>query len=137
MVLLDRDNVGASFASWPAETRFITPTFATNSIGMLDLNSVAIGTSPAVMLGAEHPTGAEYAAYLRRLAQYFEFPVCGRTDVLAVTKVGDEFHIDIAEGSARAKHVVWAAGEFQYPLVKGFPGFEHCRHTATVERYQT
>lgn len=42
-VLLDRHTIGASFDSWPTETRFITPSFATNSIGMLDLNSIAIG----------------------------------------------------------------------------------------------
>ena len=46
-VIVDRDTVGASFAAWPAETRFITPSFPSNSIGMLDLNSVAIGVSPA------------------------------------------------------------------------------------------
>jgi putative flavoprotein involved in K+ transport len=46
-LLLDRYDVGASFAGWPAEMRFITPSFSTNSIGMLDLNSVAVGTSPA------------------------------------------------------------------------------------------
>ena len=46
-LVLERRTVGASFASWPAETRFITPSCTTNSIGMLDLNSVVIGTSPA------------------------------------------------------------------------------------------
>ena len=49
-VVLARHTVGASFASWPDETRFITPSFATNSIGMLDLNSIAIGVSPAYSL---------------------------------------------------------------------------------------
>ena len=57
-VVLERDSVGASFASWPAETRFITPSFPTNSIGMIDLNSIAIGVSPAFSLQVEHPTGA-------------------------------------------------------------------------------
>ena len=42
-VLLERHTVGASFASWPAETRFITPSFPSNSVGMLDLNSIGIG----------------------------------------------------------------------------------------------
>ena len=49
-VILERQTIGASFASWPAETRFITPSFPTNSIGMLDLNSIAIGVSPAFSL---------------------------------------------------------------------------------------
>ncbi len=135
VMILDRDTVGASFAAWPEETRFITPSFPTNSIGMLDLNSVSLGTSPAVTLRSEHPTGAEYAAYLQVLAKFFELPICAHTDVLSLTKVDGEFHIGIAEGTIRAKHVVWAAGEFQYPRLNGIPGAELCHHTATVERY--
>ena len=50
VVVLDRKKVGASFEAWPDETRFITPSFPTNSIGMLDLNSIAIGVSPAFSL---------------------------------------------------------------------------------------
>ncbi|MEL7337575.1 MAG: NAD(P)-binding domain-containing protein, partial [Planctomycetota bacterium] len=73
--VLDRHGVGASFASWPAETRFITPSFPTNSIGMLDLNSIAIGVSPAYSLEVEHPTGQEYAAHLRAVAEFFQLPV--------------------------------------------------------------
>ena len=42
-LIIERDSVGSSFAAWPDETRFITPSFPSNSIGMLDLNSVAIG----------------------------------------------------------------------------------------------
>ena len=74
-VVLDRHAVGASFAAWPAETRFITPSFPTNSIGMLDLNSIAIGTSPAFTLQAEHPTGQDYALLLRQIAQLLELPM--------------------------------------------------------------
>ena len=133
--VLDRDTVGASFKQWPAETRFITPSFPTNSIGMLDLNSVALGTSPAITLGAEHPTGAQYAEYLFRLAKFFELPICANTDVQSVQKVDDEFHIEVAEGTVRAKHLIWAAGEFQYPRLDGVAGAQHCVHTATVERY--
>ena len=60
-VIVDRKTVGASFAAWPDETKFITPSFPSNSIGMLDLNSIAIGISPAFSMRVEHPTGAEYA----------------------------------------------------------------------------
>ena len=74
-VIIDRHGIGASFDAWPAETRFITPSFPTNSIGMLDLNSIAIGVSPAFNLQVEHPTGAEYAAHLRAVALVFELPV--------------------------------------------------------------
>ena len=135
-IVLERSSVGASFAAWPEETRFITPSFASNSIGMLDLNSIAIGVSPAFSLEVEHPTGKEYASHLRGVAQFFELPVREQVDVLRVTKVGDVFRIDTGEETLRAKHVIWAAGEFQYPRLRGFSGSEFCRHTASVASYQ-
>ncbi len=135
-IVLEKHFVGASFASWPAETRFITPSFPSNSIGMLDLNSIAIGVSPAYSLSVEHPTGKEYAAHLRGVAQYYEVPVKEKTGVLRVSKIGDDFRIDTAEDTLRAKHVIWAAGEFQYPRLDGVEGIELCRHTATVPEYE-
>ncbi len=134
--VLERHTVGASFDRWPAETCFITPSFPTNSIGMLDLNSIAIGVSPAFSLGVEHPTGEEYAAHLRGVAQVFELPICQHTEVRRATKVGDDFRIDTANDTLRAKHVIWAAGEFQYPRLNGFAGSECCRHTATIASYE-
>ena len=135
-IVLERDTVGASFASWPAETRFITPSFPSNSIGMLDLNSIAIGVSPAYSLEVEHPTGEEYASHLRGVAQFFEVPVQPNTNVLRVSKVGSEFRIDTADETLRALNVIWAAGEFQYPRLNSFPGSELCRHTATIPSYE-
>ncbi|MCG8583311.1 MAG: NAD(P)-binding domain-containing protein, partial [Pirellulales bacterium] len=84
----------------------------------------------------EHPTGWEYAAHLRGVAQLFELPIREKTDVKRITKVGDDFRIDTADETLRAKHVIWAAGEFQYPRLNGFAGSEHCRHTATVASYE-
>ena len=134
-IVLERSTVGSSFETWPAETRFITPSFATNSVGMLDLNSVAIGTSPAYSLEVEHPTGAEYAAHLGQVARYGDLPIREMTNVLRITKPGDEFVIETEAETLRARHVVWAAGEFQYPSLNGFKGSELCRHTATIDRY--
>lgn len=134
-VVLERNRVGASFDAWPAETRFITPSFATNSIGMLDLNSIAIGISPAFSLRVEHPTGREYAAHLRGVAQFFELPIRENSQVRRLTKIGDDFCIDTDEETLRATHVIWAAGEFQYPAVGNLNGSENCRHTATVASY--
>lgn len=135
-VVLERDTVGASFASWPAETRFITPSFPSDSIGMLDLNSIAIGVSPAFSLEVEHPTGWEYAAHLRGVANFFELPIQEKTDVKRITKADNEYRIDTADGTLRARHVIWAAGEFQYPRLNGFVGSELCRHTATIANYE-
>ncbi len=136
-VVLDRKSVGASFDAWPAETRFITPSFPTNSIGMLDLNSVAIGVSPAFSLRVEHPTGAEFASHLRDVATHFELPINTPVLVKRVTRLGDQFRIDTADETLHAKHVIWAAGEFQYPRHSGFPGAELCRHTAEIDSYES
>ena len=136
-VVLERHTVGASFDAWPAETRFITPSFPSNSIGMLDLNSIAIGVSPAYSLEVEHPTGREYAGHLRGVAQHFELPIRENTDVQQITKDGDAFCIVTADETLRAKHVIWAAGEFQYPRTQGVAGSELCRHTATVPSYES
>jgi len=134
-LIVDRDTVGSSFSSWPEETRFITPSFPSNSIGMLDLNSIAIGISPAFSMKVEHPTGKEYAEHLQDIAEYFELPILENTNVDSIEKIDGLFHLKIADSNLLAKNVIWAAGEYQYPLIDGFEGVEFCRHTATVSRY--
>ena len=134
-VILERQTIGASFAAWPAETRFITPSFPTNSIGMLDLNSIGIGFSPAFTLQVEHPSGEEFAAHLRGIVDFLKLPVRNNTDVKRVTKAGDSFIIETAGETLQARHVIWAAGEFQYPRLDGFTGSELCRHTSSVASF--
>ena len=134
-VLLERHSVGASFSLWPAETRFITPSFPTNSVGMLDLNSVVIGTSAAVTLGVEHPTGRQYAAFLQAIARHFESPIREGVDVLRIHPRGEEFVVETTDGPVRARHVIWAAGDFQYPRLNDFEGSELCLHTALLPSY--
>ncbi len=133
--VVDRDTVGASFAKWPAETRFITPSFPSNSIGMLDLNSIAVGVSPAFSMKVEHPTGQQYAQHLQNIATFFEIPILEHTNVNAIEKQDGLYHLHFDEGTFMAKNVIWAAGEFQYPKTEVFPGSELCRHTATVSAY--
>ena len=134
-LIVDRDTVGSSFSSWPEETRFITPSFPSNSIGMLDLNSIAIGISPAFSMKVEHPTGKEYAEHLQDIAEYFELTILENTNVDSIEKTDGLFHLNIGDSNLLAKNVIWAAGEYQYPLLDGFEGVELCRHTATVSRY--
>ena len=135
-LVLERHTVGSSFAAWPDETRFITPSFTTNSVGMLDLNSIAIGTSPAFSIKVEHPTGEDYARYIKMVAVQGELPVQEKTDVLRVSKLGEEFVIDTDSETLRARHVIWAAGEFQYPSLSEFTGSDLCRHTAMIDSYE-
>ena len=134
-LIVDRDTVGSSFDSWPAETRFITPSFPSNSIGMLDLNSIAIGVSPAYSMKIEHPTGPEFAQHLRDIAEYFELPLQENTDVKAIEKKEGLFHLETNQGTLFANNVIWSAGEYQYPCTDVFTGSELCRHTATVPSY--
>ena len=135
-ILLERYAVGASFARWPSEMRFISPSFPSNGFGLLDLNAVAIATSPAHTLQAEHPSGKEYAAYLQALVNHFEIPVRAGVDVRRVIPDGDLFLVDTSVGAFTAHFVVWAAGEFQYPNTQVFAGAELCLHNATVESWQ-
>lgn len=136
LLILERHAVGASFDAWPEETRFITPSFPTNSMGMLDLNSIAIGASPAFSLETEHPTGQAYASHLRTIAEYFELPIQEQTDVTKISKQGDEFLVTTDDATLRTRHLVWAVGEFQYPRLNGFAGSDFCRHTATIKSYE-
>ena len=85
-LIVDRDTVGSSFISWPDETRFITPSFPSNSIGLLDLNSIAFGISPAFSMKVEHPNGKEFAAHLLDIAKYFDLPILQNTNVKNIIK---------------------------------------------------
>ena len=117
------------------ETRFITPSFPSNSIGMLDLNSIAVGVSPAYNMRIEHPTGSDYALHLQDLAELFELPIRENAEVLQITKEDDVFSVETAEWTISSKNVIWAAGEFLYPRLDGFSGSELCLHTSTLENY--
>ena len=134
-LLVDRAEVGSSFAAWPAETRFITPSFPSNSIGMLDLNSIAIGVSPAYNMRVEHPTGAEYAEHLQNLVNYFELSTLTQTNITSIEKNGDVFHLKTDTMTLVAANVIWAAGEYQYPSQNAFTGSELGRHNSTVAKY--
>jgi putative flavoprotein involved in K+ transport len=134
-VIFDRYGVGASFQRWPSEMRLITPSFPTNSIGMLDLNSIAIGTSPGYSLRIEHPTGREYAAYLCAVADHFKLPVRPQVEVLGVEASDDLLLVHTSTGIHRSKCVVWAAGEFQYPRLNVFRGAGLCLHNSTVKSW--
>ena len=134
-LIVDRDSVGSSFADWPEETRFITPSFPSNSIGMLDLNSIAIGVSPAYTMRVEHPTGNDFAEHLRSLSDYFELPVLENTNITGIEKKGDIFSVKTESIDLKCKNVIWAAGEYKYPSTGNSQGSEHCAHTSTVDRY--
>ncbi len=137
MVVLEREEVGATFDKWPKEMQFITPSFTTNFYGHLDLNSVVSGTSPAYMLRREHPTGKEYARYLRDVSEYFDLPVVERMNVEKVVRSGGSFKVHITGGQTiESRFLIWAGGEFQYPNINSIPGAELCLHNSRVKSWE-
>jgi putative flavoprotein involved in K+ transport len=135
--VIDRHAIGASFLRWPEDMRLITPSFTGNQFGLVDLNAVTPDTSPALSLLEEHPTGPQYAAYLEMVAGLEDLDVRPGTEVIDVTAAEDgRLRAHLAGGEVwTARHVVWAAGELQYPRTSGFPGVEVCVPTVTVERW--
>jgi len=135
--ILERHEVGASFRRWPREMRMITPSFNGHAFGSLDLNAIAPRTSPAYTLKMEHPDGKSYAEYLQLLSEYFELPVETRVDVRDLLPESDgTFCVLTARGDWRARFVIWAAGEFQYPRRPAFSGSELCLHNSQVKSWQ-
>ena len=137
IIILDRHEVGASFRRWPQEMRFITPSFTSNAFGLLDLNAIVPGTSPAFTLDREHPSGIAYAKYLDNVADHFELQVKPGIDVSAVeVEENGTFTLTTNDRPVRARHLIWAAGEFQYPNRNSIPGAEFCRHSSDVNTWQ-
>lgn len=98
VVLLERDEIGASFRRWPDEMRFITPSFPSNSFGLTDLNAISPKTSPAVALEREHPSGDEYADYLEAVAAFHELEVETGIEVTGLRAL-DEDETDVTTES--------------------------------------
>ncbi|PSO88919.1 MAG: monooxygenase [Cyanobacteria bacterium QS_6_48_18] len=136
--LLERHQVGASFSRWPAEMHFITPSFPSHGFGLLDLNAVALNTSPALAFQREHLTGKEYALYLQTVADHFQLPVQAETEVHAIEPLSSNkgFAIKTSRGDIYSRFVIWAAGEYQYPQTNVFPGAELCVHNSQVRSWK-
>ncbi|WP_168121541.1 NAD(P)/FAD-dependent oxidoreductase [Paenibacillus sp. HB172176] len=135
--ILERGEIGSSFLMWPQEMRMITPSFTSNAYGMIDLNAIALRTSPAYTLGTEHPSGEEYADYLHAVAEYKKLPVRTGVDVTAIEPLPEGgFELDTSQGKMRSRYVIWAAGEFQYPRLDGFPGAEYALHNSLIREWR-
>ncbi len=136
--VLEAGRVGESFRRWPAQTRFITPSFYSNPFGLADLNAVNEPSSPALHTGAEHPSGIQSADYLALIAQGHELPIATDCKVVAVeTLRGGGFVLDTSMGRLQAGFLIWATGEFQFPDLAPFPGAQWCPHYAQVDDWST
>lgn len=134
-VILERDEVGASFEKWPKETKFISPSFTGNFFKMPDLNAITPDTSPAFDLLTEHPTGEEYALYLKQVSKFFNLEIITGVEVKQVIDKNGSFILDTSQGTYGSSFVIWAAGEYQYPKTDAFAGDELCTHYAKVDSF--
>ncbi|MBO1438727.1 NAD(P)/FAD-dependent oxidoreductase [Meiothermus sp. CFH 77666] len=131
--IVDRLGVGASFRRWPQETRFITPSFTANAFGLADLNALNPETSPAYSLGLEHPSGLDYARYLRALVQHYQLPFSKAT-VRGVQPLAEGFRVETSQGPLEARFLIWATGEFQFPQTS-VPGASLGLHYGRVKSW--
>jgi len=144
VLIVERSEVGASFRKWPEEMRFISPSF--NQQGWtqsFDLNSISFNTSPAFSLHSEHPSGLEYAKYLNAISDSCQLRVMTNTEVKSIKDISPRKGLPFFEvvvepkeglgGTVKARYVVWAAGEFQYPRGgEKIVGSELCLHNSQV-----
>ena len=133
--VLERNDVGGSFLKWSKQMRLLTPSFFGNTFKMIDLNAITYDTSPALTLQTEHPSGQEYAAYLKKLSDHFKLPIQNGVNVSSVLKAKDGFIINTNKGKINTAFLVWAAGEFQYPKNNSFPGSKHCIHNSLITNW--
>ena len=85
----------------------------------------------------EHPTGKEYAKYLRTLEEHFELPIKENTEVENVEYSNNHFTINIKNGSTiKSTYLIWAAGEYQYPDLNAFSGSQLCMHNSSVKTWK-
>lgn len=125
VVVLEKSEIGASFARWPAETRFISPSFPARGYGVRDLNSISDALDPGHRW-SEHPSGLEYAEYLQEVARLHRISVITGQEVVRIEQRPDGMFALFTRGEPWvARCVVWAGGEFQFPRRPSIPGAEH------------
>ena len=88
-------------------------------------------TSPADYVKSEHPTGPEYARYLRAIAKYYRLEVKKGIEITGVEKSGESLALLGPSEPLLARHVIWTAGEFFFPK-QTIKGNEHCVHNTSV-----
>ena len=135
VLVLERGKIGQSFLDWPADTRFLTPSFPANVFGATDLNAMSFDSSPGWSLKCEHPSGSEYAKYLDQAVISFGLNVQCGIEVQRLEPEGDWFNLHTDHGVVEADYVIWACGQFGIPSDGGIVGAEHGRHYASVDRW--
>jgi putative flavoprotein involved in K+ transport len=144
VLILEKNDIGASFLSWPKETKFISPSFTSNFFGLPDLNAISPDTSPAHTIQKEHLNGKEYAEYLKKTANFFSLNIEKNMNVLEISRSEKEnlWNIKIENTKDKkniqkqTKYLIWAAGEFFYPDKSSFEGIENGIHYSKIKSYK-
>lgn len=136
VLVLDQKGVGASFEAWPEQMRLLTPSFHSNAFGFADLNAISPETSPADFLNTQHPSGREYALYLRAVVNHYEVAVETGVRVTGLCRARDHFVVATSKGPLTAKFVIWAVGEFSRPDDGGIRGADLCLHNSRVRDWE-
>jgi thioredoxin reductase len=138
MLIFEAKTIGSTFEAWPKEMRMITPSFPSNGYHQTDLNAITPDTSPAFSLGKEHPSGAEYAEYLRSVAKHYEVRVNENTKIVDVaTHSEDSFIVRTDTGETiHTQYLIWAGGEYSAPRLTAFEGSELCLHNSQVDSWE-
>ncbi|WP_087018536.1 NAD(P)/FAD-dependent oxidoreductase [Thaumasiovibrio subtropicus] len=137
MRVFEASTIGSSFEAWPKEMRMITPSFPSNGYHQTDLNAITPDTSPAFSLHKEHPSGVEYAQYLRNVVRHYDINVDEQTRIVDVAPHSDEgFWLKTATGDAfHCQYLIWATGEYAAPRLNTFKGSELCIHNGRVDSW--
>lgn len=134
-IILETDQIGASFINWPEEMKMITPSFTGQGFGGLDLNAVSPDTSPAYTFRKEHLTGSEYADYLALIAEHFGVKVEEGIRVSDIEKKDGRFFINGAGQTWTSDALIWATGEYAFPDTGRIIGSQYARHTQWIDAY--
>lgn len=132
LLIVDAQEIGASFRAWPKGMSLLTPSFYSNSFGLTDLNAIDPETSPADFLRTQHPTGPAYAKYLETVAAHYELPVSTGIQVSKIEPISEGFIVHCATVIIHATYVIWAGGQFSQPRSRDFPGAELAIHSSQV-----
>jgi thioredoxin reductase len=136
VLVVDQTSIGASFEAWPEQMRLLTPSFHSNAFGFADLNAISPETSPADFLNTQHPSGKDYAMYLRAIVKHYEVAVETGVRVTGLRRVRDHFELETSKGPKAAKFVIWAIGEFSRPDDSGIDGADFCLHNGRVRDWE-
>ncbi|MDI1312473.1 NAD(P)/FAD-dependent oxidoreductase [Prosthecobacter sp.] len=131
VLILDKSGVGASFEAWPKQMRMLTPAFHSNAFSVVDLNAITPGTSRAKHLHVQHPTGAEYALYLKAVAHQYGLRFL-HAEAHSIQRSADGFVVESSRCLLSPRFIIWAAGEFGRPETGGIAGAGLCLHSSKV-----